>query len=94
VIFWGIDDGQVYGARRFNAHVGAVMVVHLAFATLLAQSERREATYGTMNLSPTDFTFDNNARNNRPLLRCNFTDQIRLAFHRVADGVGIEEIQR
>ena len=39
-IFWGIDDGQVYGARRFHGHVGAVMVVHLAFATLLAQTER------------------------------------------------------
>jgi hypothetical protein len=51
-IFWGIDDGQVYGARRFHGHVGAVMVVHLAFATLLAQSERREGTYGKMKLSP------------------------------------------
>lgn len=51
-IFWGIDDGQVYGARRFHAHVGAVMVVHLAFATLLAQTKRREGTYGTMKLSP------------------------------------------
>jgi hypothetical protein len=51
-IFWGVDDGQVYGARRFHAHVGAVMVVHLAFATLLAQTERREGTYGTMRLSP------------------------------------------
>src|SRR4029077_8812075 len=51
-IFWGIDDGQVYGARRFHAHVGAVMVVHLAFATLLAQTERGEGTYGKMKLSP------------------------------------------
>jgi hypothetical protein len=51
-IFWGIDDGQVYGSRRFHAHVGAVMVVHLAFATLLAQSERYEGTYGRMKLSP------------------------------------------
>jgi DDE family transposase/transposase-like protein DUF772 len=51
-IFWGIDDGQVYGSRRFHAHVGAVMVVHLAFATLLAQSERYEGSYGTMKLSP------------------------------------------
>lgn len=51
-IFWGVDDGQVYGARRFHAHVGAVMVVHLAFATLLAQTERREGSYGTMKLSP------------------------------------------
>jgi hypothetical protein len=51
-IFWGIDDGQVYGARRFHGHVGAVMVVHLAFATLLAQTARREGSYGTMKLSP------------------------------------------
>lgn len=51
-IFWGIDDGQVYGARRFHAQVGAVMVVHLAFATLLAQTERYEGTYGKMKLSP------------------------------------------
>lgn len=51
-IFWGIDDGQVYGARRFHAHVGAVMVVHLAFATLLAQAERYGGTYGKMKLSP------------------------------------------
>lgn len=51
-IFWGIDDGQVYGARRFHAHVGAVMVVHVAFATLLAQAGRYEGTFGTMKLSP------------------------------------------
>lgn len=51
-IFWGIDDGQVYGARRFHAHVGAVMVVHLAFATLLAQTARAEGSYGGMKLSP------------------------------------------
>ena len=50
-IFWGIDDGQVYGSRRFHAHVGADMVVHLAFATLLAQSER-QGTFGKMKLSP------------------------------------------
>jgi hypothetical protein len=51
-IFWGADDGQVYGARRFHGHVGAVMVVHLAFATLLAQTARREGSYGQMKLSP------------------------------------------
>ncbi len=51
-IFWGLDDGQVYGARRFHAHVGAVMVVHLAFATLLAQAQRYEGSYGTLKLSP------------------------------------------
>jgi len=51
-IFWGLDDGQVYGARRFHAHVGAVMVVHLAFATLLARAARSQGTYGKMKLSP------------------------------------------
>jgi Transposase DDE domain/Transposase domain (DUF772) len=51
-IFWGIDDGQVYGSRRFHGHVGAVLVVHLGLATVLAQAERYEGSYGTMRLSP------------------------------------------
>jgi len=51
-IFWGIDDGQVAGSRRFHAHVGAVLVVHLAFATLLAEAARYEGTFGKMTLSP------------------------------------------
>ena len=51
-IFWGLDDGQVYGARRFQGHVGAVLVAHLALATLLAKSPRREGTLGKMRLSP------------------------------------------
>jgi Transposase DDE domain/Transposase domain (DUF772) len=50
-IFWGIDDGQVYGSRRFHGHVGAVLIVHLGLATALAQAERYEGTYGTMRLS-------------------------------------------
>lgn len=51
-VFWGIDDGQVYGSRRFHAQVGAVLVVHLAMATLLAQVPRREGTLGKLRLSP------------------------------------------
>jgi len=51
-IFWGIDDGNVTGATRFHAMVGAVMVVHAAFATLLAAAPRREGTLGKMRLSP------------------------------------------
>lgn len=50
-IFWGIDDGQVYGSRRFHAHAGAVMVVHLGLATILAQAERYEGSYGKTKLS-------------------------------------------
>jgi hypothetical protein len=51
-IFWGSDDGNIVGARRFHAFVGAVMVVHLAFATLLAGMPRREGTLGKLRLSP------------------------------------------
>jgi len=51
-IFWGIDDGQVYGSRRFHAHVGAVLIAHLGSATASARAERYEGTYGTMRLSP------------------------------------------
>jgi Transposase DDE domain/Transposase domain (DUF772) len=51
-VFWGVDDGNVVGSRRFCAHVGAVLVVHLAFATLLAKAQRYEGSLGTMKLSP------------------------------------------
>jgi len=50
-IFWGIDDGNVTGAPRFHAMVGIVLVVHAAFATLLASLPRREGTLGKMKLS-------------------------------------------
>jgi hypothetical protein len=43
-IFWGVDDGNITGARRFHAFVGAVMLVHAAFATLLARAPRWEGT--------------------------------------------------
>ncbi len=51
-IFWGADDGNITGARRFHAFVGAVMVVHLAFATLLAKTPRWEGTLGQTRLGP------------------------------------------
>jgi hypothetical protein len=51
-VFWGVDDGNITGARRFFAYVGVVMVVHAAFATLLAAAPRREGTLGKMRLSP------------------------------------------
>jgi Transposase DDE domain/Transposase domain (DUF772) len=50
-IFWGIDDGQVYGSRRFHAQVGAVLIIHLGLATVLAQAERYDGTYGKMRLT-------------------------------------------
>ena len=51
-IFWGADDGNIVGARRFHAFVGAVMVVHLVFATLLAKAPRWEGTLGQIRLGP------------------------------------------
>ncbi|OWK37365.1 transposase [Fimbriiglobus ruber] len=49
-IFWGLDDGNVVGSRRFHAHVGAVLVVHLAFATLLASAQRGEGSFGDLKV--------------------------------------------
>jgi hypothetical protein len=51
-VLWGIDDGNVVGARRFSAHVSAVLIVHLACATLLAKAQRTEGSFGTLRLSP------------------------------------------
>ncbi len=51
-VFWGADDANVTGSRRFAAKIGAVMLVHAAFATLLASTPRRDGTLGKMNLHP------------------------------------------
>jgi len=51
-IFWGADDGNVTGSRRFHAQVGVVLIVHLVFATLLAQAPRWEGTLGQTRLGP------------------------------------------
>jgi hypothetical protein len=51
-IYWGADDGNVVGATRFHAFLGAVLVVHVGLATVLASLPRREGTLGRMNLSP------------------------------------------
>lgn len=51
-IFWGVDDGNVVGARRFHAHVGVVMVVHLALAVWLAKQPRWEGSLSAVSLSP------------------------------------------
>lgn len=51
-IDWGADDGNLRGARRFHAFVGAIRVVHLSLATLLASAPRWEGRLGTMRLSP------------------------------------------
>jgi Transposase DDE domain/Transposase domain (DUF772) len=51
-VFWGVDDGNVTGSRRFFARVGVVLAVHAVFAALLAEAPRREGTLGRIRLSP------------------------------------------
>lgn len=51
-VFWGVDDGNIRGSRRFAAEVGLVMAVHAAFATLLARAPRRQGTLGKLRLGP------------------------------------------
>lgn len=50
-IFWGADDGNIVGARRFHAFLGAVMVVHAGVATVLASAPRYEGTLGKTRLT-------------------------------------------
>ena len=50
-LFWGVDDGNITGARRFAAQVGVVMVVHVGLALLLAAAERHDGTLGKTRLS-------------------------------------------
>ena len=51
-VFWGADDGNITGATRFHAYVGAVMVVHAGLALLLASTPRKDGPLGQMRLSP------------------------------------------
>ena len=51
-IFWGGDDGNITGSRRFHALIGVVMIVHASFAKLLAAAPRREGTLGKARLGP------------------------------------------
>ncbi len=52
-LYWGADDGNLVGARRFHAMVGVVMLVHLALGTTLAGTGRNEGkSLGGTRLSP------------------------------------------
>ena len=51
-VFWGADDGNLTGSRRFFAHLGIVMVVHATFAVLLAAAPRWEGTLSQTKLTP------------------------------------------
>lgn len=49
-IFWGVDDGNIRGSARFHGYVSAVMLVHMAFAIILAGTRRDPGTLGSMGL--------------------------------------------
>lgn len=52
-LYWGADDGNVIGARRFHAMASVVLLVHLALATTLARTGRGEfKTLGATRLGP------------------------------------------
>jgi hypothetical protein len=51
-IFWGIDDGNITGAQRFFGFASVVLLVHTAFATLLARAPRWEGTLCQTRLGP------------------------------------------
>jgi hypothetical protein len=51
-VFWGADDGNIRGSRRFFAQVGVVLAVHAGFASVLAAAPRYEGRISKMRLSP------------------------------------------
>jgi hypothetical protein len=69
-LYWGADDGNVIGARRFHAMAGMVLLVHLAMATTLARTGRSEAkTLGGTRLSPIAKALDEQIRRERSAAR-------------------------
>jgi hypothetical protein len=82
-IFWGADDGNVTGSRRFFALLGVVLVVHSAFATLLAMAPRRNGTLGQTKLSPIAQALHGKVKPPSPTRKKNTPDtakQMKLAF--------------
>jgi hypothetical protein len=51
-LYWGADDGNVTGAERFHAKIGAILIVQQAFATLLASTPRTADHKGHTGLGP------------------------------------------
>src|SRR5262249_37666086 len=51
-VFWGADDGNVMGSRRFFARGGGVLAGHGVFAALLACAPRGEGAPGKIRLGP------------------------------------------
>jgi len=50
-VFWGTDDGNISGGARFHGMFSTVMIVHAAFATLLAAAPRHGGVLNQTRLS-------------------------------------------
>ena len=69
-LYWGADDGNVIGARRFHAMAGMVLLVHLALATTLARAGRSETkTLGGTRLGPIAKALDEQINRERSAAR-------------------------
>jgi len=82
-VFWGTDDGNVSGSRRFFALLGVVLVVHAAFATLLAMAPRWDRTLGQTKLTPIAEALHGKVKNPAPPRRRRGKprdEQLRLRF--------------
>jgi hypothetical protein len=82
-IFWGADDGNVSGSQRFFALLGLVLLVHAAFATLLAMAPRWQGTLGQTKLSPIARALHNQLKETAPRprrRRARRQQQLRLRF--------------
>jgi hypothetical protein len=82
-IFWGADDGNVSGSQRFFALLGVVLLVHAAFATLLAMAPRWQGTLGQTKLSPIARALHNQLKETAPRprrRRARRQQQLRLRF--------------
>lgn len=51
-VFWGADDGNIGGAARFHAQVAVTLLVHQAFARVLAETPRKDGVLGITRLGP------------------------------------------
>jgi len=69
-LYWGADDGNVIGARRFHAMAGVLLLVHLALATTLARTGRVEMkTLGGTRLGPIAKALDEQVSRDRSAAR-------------------------
>lgn len=70
-LFWGSDDGNVTGAKRFHTHISVIMMVHAMMATALARASRYEGK----SLSPVRLSRIATALHGKKTIRLTVTTQ-------------------